>query len=59
MNAFVADFIVDNIVTHMQGFSSGILMIFFEKLCVKCEGIYINMWIPYMLKYSILCGNFD
>ena len=39
MNAFVTDLIVDNIVTHMQGFSSGILIIFFEKLCVKCEGI--------------------
>ena len=39
MKAFVTDLIVDNIVTHMQGFSSGILMIFFEKLCVKCKGI--------------------
>ena len=36
MNAFVRDLIVDN-VTHMHRF--GILIIFFEKLCVKCEGI--------------------
>ena len=33
MNAFVTDFIVDNVVTQVQGFSSEILMIFFEKLC--------------------------
>ena len=46
MNSFVIDFIVCNVATHMQRFSSGILMIFFEKLCVKCEGIWINMWLP-------------
>ena len=39
MNVFVRGFIVGNVATHMQGFSSDILMIFFEKLCVKCEGI--------------------
>ena len=33
MNVFVTDLTTDNIVTHMQGFSSGILMILFEKLC--------------------------
>ena len=32
MNVFVTDFIVDNVVTHVQGFASGILIIFFEKL---------------------------
>ena len=32
MKVFVTDFIVDNVATHVQGFSSGILMIFFEKL---------------------------
>ena len=32
MNVFVTDFIVDNVVTHVQRFSSEILMIFFEKL---------------------------
>ena len=32
MNVFVTDFTKDNVVTHVQGFSSGILMIFFEKL---------------------------
>ena len=47
MNAFVTDLIADNIVTRMEGFSSGILIIFFEKLCVKCEGIWITVWLPY------------
>ena len=32
MNIFVTDFTLDNVVTHVQGFLSGILMIFFEKL---------------------------
>ena len=32
MNVFVTDFIVYNVATHMQGFSSGILIIFCEKL---------------------------
>ena len=32
-NVFVTDLTADNVVTHMQGFSSGILMILFEKLC--------------------------
>ena len=49
MNVFVTDFIVDNVATHMQGFSSGILMIFFEKLSVKCEGIWINVWLMCMV----------
>ena len=46
MNVFVTDFIVGNVATHVQGFSSGNLIIFFEKLTVKCEGILINMWLP-------------
>ena len=46
MNVFVTDFILDNLVTHVHGFSSGILMILFDKLCVKCEGIWINIWLP-------------
>ena len=33
MNVFVKDVTADNVVTHMQGFSSGILMVLFEKLC--------------------------
>ena len=33
MNVFVTDLTADNVVTHVQGFSSGILMILFEKLC--------------------------
>ena len=53
MNVFLTDFIVENIVTHVQGFSSGILIIYFEKLCdklcVKCEGILINVWLPCMV----------
>ena len=49
MNVFVADFIVDNVVTHVQGFSSGILIILFEKLCVPCEGIWINVWLLCMV----------
>ena len=45
-NVFVTDLIVDNVVIQVQGFSSGILIILFEKLCVLCEGIWINMWLP-------------
>ena len=45
MNEFVTDLIVDNVVTHVQGFSSIILIIFFEKLSVKCEGIWMQMQI--------------
>ena len=33
MNVFVTDLTASNVLTHMQGFSSGTLMIFFEKLC--------------------------
>ena len=49
MNVFVTDFTVDNVVTHMQGFSSGILIIFFARNCVKCERILINVWPPCMV----------
>ena len=33
MNVFVTDLTVEYVVTHVQGFSSGILMIFLEELC--------------------------
>ena len=34
MNVFVTDLTVDNVVTHVQGFSSGILIIFLlETVC--------------------------
>ena len=46
MNVFVTDLTANNVVTHVQGFLSGILMIFFEKLCVPCAEIWINMWLP-------------
>ena len=45
MNVFVKDLTVDNAVTHVQGFSSGIF-IFFEILCVQYEGIWNNVWLP-------------
>ena len=32
MNVFVTNFTVEYTMTHVQGFSSGILIIFFEKL---------------------------
>ena len=32
MNVFVTDLTVEYVVTHVQGFLSGILIIFFEKL---------------------------
>ena len=45
MNAFVTDFIVCNVATPVQRFSSTFLIIFFDKVCVKCEGILINVWL--------------
>ena len=39
MNVFVTDFTVDHVVTHVQGFSSGILIIFVEKLCEMCRDL--------------------
>ena len=33
MNVFVTDLTVEYTMTHVQGFSSGILIILFEKLC--------------------------
>ena len=44
MNVFVIDLTVDNAATHVQGFSTGILMIFFVRNCVKYEEIWINIW---------------
>ena len=45
MNVFVTDLTVDNVATHMQGFSSGIMMTFFFRNCVKCEEIWSNVWL--------------
>ena len=33
MNVFVTHLTANNVMSHMQGFSIGILMILFEKLC--------------------------
>ena len=46
MNVFVTDFIVENLATHVQGFSSGILMIIFEKRAAISVGILIHIWLP-------------
>ena len=43
MNVFETDLTVEYAMTHVQGFSSGILIIHFEKLCVRYEGILINV----------------
>ena len=51
MNVFVRNLTIENVVTHVQGFSSGILIIFFEKVCVKCEGICGYILLP----YTVLC----
>ena len=53
MNVFVTDFTIDHVVTHVQEFSSGFLWQFFVRNCVKCEGIWINMWLPCMVPYSL------
>ena len=57
MNAFDTDFIVDNIVTHVQGFSSGILMIFFGKLCVNVKESRImcgsHAWLTFRILLDI------
>ena len=45
MNVFVTDLTANNVVTHVQGFSSGILIIFFVRNCVKCEEIFSNVWL--------------
>ena len=45
INVFLTDFIVDNVVIHVQWFSTGILTNFCQKLCVKCEGIWFNVWL--------------
>ena len=46
MNVFVTNFTVEYAMTHVQEFSSGIL-IFFLRNCVRYEGILINVWLPY------------
>ena len=48
MNVFVTNFTVEYAMTHVQEFSSGIL-IFFLRNCVRYEGILINVWLPYMV----------
>ena len=55
MNVFVTDFTVDYVVTHVQGFSSGILTNFCQKLCVKCEGIWYNVWLTYTVNMWLPC----
>ena len=58
MNVFVTDFIVHNVVTHVQGFSSGILIIFFEKLWNVKES-WLTCGSRARLMCSSLCGNLD
>ena len=59
MNVFVIDLTVDNVAAHMQGFSTGILMIFFVRNCVKCEEIWINMWhlCMFNMEHSVSLSN--
>ena len=49
MNVFVTDFIVDNVVTHVQGFSSEILIISFQKLVLDVNDFWINVWLLCMV----------
>ena len=49
INVFVTDLTVDKVVADVQGFSCVILIFLCKKLCVKCEGIWSNMWLPYMV----------
>ena len=54
MNVFVTDLPVGNVVTHVQGFSSEILIIFFVRNCVKWQEIWSNVWLPFMVNvYNI------
>ena len=55
MTAFVTDLNVDIVITHMQGFSSGILIILCWKLCVLCEGIWIDVLSLCMVKHTGFC----
>ena len=44
MSVFETDCIIDNVVTHVQGFSSGNLIILLET--VRYEGMWSNVWLP-------------
>ena len=48
MNVFVTDLTANNVVTHMQGFSSGFWW-FSLRNCVRYEQILINVWLPYTI----------
>ena len=49
INVFVTDLTVEYAMTHVQRFSSGILIIFLRN-CVRYEGILINVWLLCMVK---------
>ena len=59
MNAFVTDFIVDNVVTQVQGFSSEILIISFEKLVLDVNDFRLTCGSHARLMCSIQCRNLD
>ena len=46
MNVFLTNFTVEYAMTHVQGFSSGILINIFLRNYVRYEGILINVWLP-------------
>ena len=50
MNVFVTDLTVDNVVTHVQGFSSVIVIILLTN-CVKCCPIFLPVTI-HVLPYT-------
>ena len=52
MNVFMTYLTVDHVVTHVQGYSSVFLMILCKKLCMKCEGIWSNLWLLYISQLS-------
>ena len=52
MNVFVTDIFIDKVVTHMQGFSSGILIILLET--VRYGEMWSNVWFLCMVNmYNI------
>ena len=59
MNVFVTDFIVDNVVTHVQGFSSEILIISFQKLVLDVNDFGLTCGSRAWLMCSIQCRNLD
>ena len=52
MNVFVTDLTVEYVVTHVQRFSSGILIIFFEKLGLICHLLFNLFYLPYMFYHT-------